>query len=261
MKIFKKLLLVSIFIVVIVALEYTIKDRHMDIVNVTYAPSQTKQLSQVKIGVIGDSWVYGKKLDRSITDKLHSLGVDVSVVSFGHPGANSRQILRDLLSDNSNPYSSHALLLDSDVSFLAIVAGVNDATGHMGKEFYTQHIKDIVSVVDSYSKIPIIVELPEFNIEETSGSYPSIAKHEIYKILFDDGKTDVISDYRDSLKTSLDESKLNYKLIPFTPIAEDYSASINLYSSPWHLNEEGSKRLGAYIGESISVELIKLRGR
>lgn len=247
--------LVLIAIIISLPTVYILRERQMDTFIATqYKLSPVKQSSNIKIGVIGDSWVAGKKLDLSISNELKSSGINAEVVSIGHSGAKSREIFRDLLSSSSNLYSSNSLLLDDNIYFLVVVAGVNDAAGHIGKDFYTHHIKNIVSVANSYSKFPIVVELPEFDIEKSADSYPSMAKHYLYQVLFDGGKTDIISDYRNSLKTSLDATKLNYKLIPFDPIVKNYSDSINLYANPWHLNEEGYKLLGTYIGKSIVVE-------
>lgn len=254
----KKFLLVCLsLIVIIISLltVYIFRDRQMDVFNVAqYKSLPIKQSPNIKIGLIGDSWVSGKKLDQAIIDELKSSGINAQIVSIGHPGAKSKEIFRDLFSDNSSPYSSNSLLLDDDISFLVIVAGVNDAAGHIGKDFYAHHMKNIVLATNSRSKLPIIVELPEFGIETQTGNYPSIAKHYLYQLLFDDGKTDIISEYRSTLKTDLETSGLEYKLISFDPIARNYSDEINLYANPWHLNEEGCKRLGAYIGKCIVVE-------
>jgi len=231
----------------------------MDKFNVVQCKSSPMKLSSnVKIGVIGDSWVSGKKLDKAIIDELKSSGINADVVSIGQPGAKSRQIFRNLLLDSSKPYSSNSLLLDDGVSFIVVSAGVNDAAGHIGKDFYAQHMQDIVSAANSHSKFPIIVELPEFGIEEPSDSYKSELKHDLYRIIFDGGKTDIISDYRSALKTKLGTTELNYKIITFDPIVKDYSSSIDQYQNPWHLTEEGYNRLGTYIGKSIVIEYRKL---
>ena len=69
----------------------------------------------IKIGVIGDSWVAGQKLDQPIKQALLASGVEVEVVSSGQPGSKSRQIYRNLLASKQDKYSSSDILLDEDV--------------------------------------------------------------------------------------------------------------------------------------------------
>lgn len=259
----KKLLLIIISLIVVgisLSAIYIMGDRHIDTFQaIQHKPSLSNYFSSIKIGIIGDSWVSGKKLDQAIIDELKSSGIKADVVSIGQPGAKSKQIFRNLLSDSSNPYSSNSLLIDDSISFIVVCAGVNDAAGHIGKDFYAQHMQNIVLETNSCSKFPIIVELPEFGIEKPADSYTSELKHDLYRALFDGGKTDIISDYRNALKAKLDTTKLNYKLVPFDPIVKDYSNSLNQYENPWHLTEKGYNRLGTYIGKSIITEYQTLK--
>ena len=209
----------------------------------------------IKVGVIGDSWVSYKHLDSSIIGSLKSLGVNADIISFGHPGAKSKNIFLDMISEN-NLYSSNSLLRDKDIRYIVVVAGVNDAVCHMGKDFYTHHMINIVSVINSHEKLPIIVEVPEFGIEDIKEGFLSTIKHFISKVLFDIGKTDIVSDYRKSLKTKLGEQKLNYIILPFDPVVKDYSTNKYLYENPSHLNKEGYKQLGSYIGQSIATKCL-----
>ena len=59
--------------------------------------------AHIKIGIIGDSWVAGNKLDGFIIEGLKTAGIEAEAISSGHPGARSRQIYRDLLADEAKP--------------------------------------------------------------------------------------------------------------------------------------------------------------
>lgn len=212
---------------------YILNERHMDELQ-TFNP-KTVPTSE-KVGLIGDSWVDNQKLDKYIKE---SSGFEV--VSYGFSGAKSRSIYRQLISGSANN-----LLTDESIGQIIIIAGVNDSSGHIGSDFYVHHIINIVSVINQYSKTPIILELPEYGIESPFKSLTSRAKATLFRFLFDKGEIDVIPQYRSALKSALDESGMHYRLIPF-PI-DDYSQNVDLYKNPWHLSDEGNKILGEYIG-------------
>jgi lysophospholipase L1-like esterase len=204
-----------------------------------------------KIAVIGDSWVSGHNLDASIHDALAENGIESEVISFGNPGAKSRQIYRDLDAND-------AVLLDNSIRYVVIVAGVNDAAGHIGSDFYAHHMMNIISLLINHDKTPVIVELPEFDIAAAS-DISSTIKAFAYKILFDGGKTDIIQEYRNDLKNNIIKANAPCIVIPFDPIISDYSQSKNLYANSSHLNTDGYTLLGTHIGQSIAAEHSSIR--
>jgi len=205
------------------------------------------------IGIIGDSWADWKKLDNSIIETFKSRSVNINVSSYGLTGATSQMIYEALISDGS---ISNKMLHNPDIYNIVVVAGVNDSYGHRGKAFYAKNMLSIVRTINDYSKHPIIIELPEYNIEQKPKKLKSVFKQAVFRILLDGCKTDVIADYRNALKLSLETSKMLYTLLPFDPIATEYQTSKNLYNDPWHLNTEGNTLLGSYIAESIIKHLL-----
>lgn len=218
--------------------------------------SLNANVDTIKLGLIGDSWVAGEKLDPVIETYLRSMNIDADIISYGHPGAKSQHILSNLLSDESNPYSSNALLQDDAVKHIIIIAGVNDTAGHIGSDFYVHHMTELIEVINSYGKTAIILEVPEYGIEEPE-KFKSALKHNLYKILFDDNETDVIEQYRQELASSLSETDLDFDIVPFNPIASDYHEDISLYKDQFHLNSEGNTKLGKYLGSYIHNNIIK----
>ncbi len=214
----------------------------------------------IKIGVIGDSWVASQKLDHSIAESMMVSGIPAEVVSSGHPGAKSRQIYRNLLNNNqSSPYSSNHLLTDEDMDFLVIVAGVNDNAGHIGKEFYAHHMLLIIQAALDRGMTPVVVEVPEYGIDETPAvGLLSWGKRAIYLRLFDNGKVDVISDYRRSLRDRIPSAiKEKAIFVEFTSIAYNYDSSKSLYANPSHLNKDGYEMLGRLITDTLLRAIIE----
>jgi hypothetical protein len=209
---------------------------------------------QIKVGVVGDSWVAGEKLDLAIEQSLLSYGLSADVISSGHPGAKSRQIYRNLLDRNrTTAYSSNSILMDEDLDFLVVIAGVNDTASHVGKDFYAHHMVCIVQASIARGITPVIVEVPEYGIELANATgLVSQLKQMLYRYLFDSGEVDVIARYRQALLERLDAaSREQVIVVEFAPVATDYAIATDLYADPSHLNKFGFDKLGHTIAETI----------
>lgn len=214
------------------------------------------------IGLIGDSWVSAGKLDAPLAKSLADLGLhDLRVRGFGHPGANSRQILRDLVSDESEKYSSAALLDDASVRYCIVIAGVNDTGGYVGSDFYAHHMVQIVRTLLDRGIRPLIVEVPEYGIGQVPRSPLSIAKAALFRTLFDAGEVDPVLRYRAALEQSLLASGLrdDVTMIDFESVAVDYERSAFLYKDPSHLNEVGQRLLARLIAQTVAREPLEIR--
>jgi lysophospholipase L1-like esterase len=224
-------------------------DRSFDqLPHITHRAIPLNWATNIKIGVIGDSWVSGKKLDGSIAEGLRNAGIEAEVVSSGQPGANSRRIYRNMFLSESKPYCSSYIVMDEDVDYLVVIAGVNDTIGHIGKEFYAHHIFCIVRAAQERGIHSVVLEVPEYGIEYAAEGFTSSGKHLIYKVLFDGMKDDVISDYREALQYELrNEIHDNVTMVHFW----SYVEKRELYANPTHLNAEGSQELGTLIAENI----------
>lgn len=234
---------------------YIKRDRSFDLLPIIPARTTPNDWAEhIKIGVIGDSWVAGQKLDHAIQETMVASGIPAEVVSSGHPGANSRQIYRNLLNnDQSDPHSSNALLMDEDIDFLVVVAGVNDTVVHIGAEFYAHHMFCIIQTALDRGIKPIVVEVPEYGIEETPAvTLLSWARRTIYLWLFDYGKVDVIQEYRKKLRDTIPPAIANKVVfVAFSSIADNYHNTKNLYANPSHLNRDGNEKLGRLIANRI----------
>jgi lysophospholipase L1-like esterase len=87
------------------------------------------------------------------------------------------------------------------------------------------------------------------------------AKRLIYRIIFDGNQDDVIVAYRTALSASFTPEMMeNMSVVGFSPIARNYSESLDLYKNPNHLSKKGYQKLGHIISETI-VELHKSKVR
>lgn len=209
------------------------------------------QDTQFKIGIIGDSWVAGKKLDKPVQEALSKRGIEAVIISFGNPSANSRQVYRDLF---LRRWTRQHILMDDEIDYLVVVAGVNDTAGHISKDFYAHHMMAIAKAAIDRSISPILIEVPEYGIEQTpAASVASWAKRLLFRILYDRGKVNVIEDYRRQLRSSIAASPDGNKttVLDFSAVATDYTAQKNLYANPSHLNDKGNKLLGELIAAKI----------
>lgn len=209
----------------------------------------------LKVGIIGDSWVAGKKLDQPVKESLLKSSIVAVIISSGQPNAKSRQVYRNLFLPRWKRYSSNAILMDDEMDFLVVVvAGVNDTAGHIGMDFYAHHMVAIAQAALDRSIIPIIVEIPEYGIEDTpADSAVSWAKRLLFRIIFDRGKVNVIEDYRRQLRSAVAACPDGHKItvLEFSLVASDYTSQKELFANPAHLNKIGSNLLGELIARKI----------
>lgn len=195
------------------------------------------------IGIIGDSWVINKKLDKAVQNNLKQ---DSNIKSNGYYGFKSKELLQQNQSkDVLN------VLEDENISKVVLIAGVNDTAGHIGKNYYSYHMIKWIELINSYGKKAYILEIPEYGIEEKE-NFKSALKHNLYRYIFDNGKVDVIESYRNQLEKDLVKKEdLKYQIIDFDSFIESYQDKKELYKDPYHLNDEGNERLGKHIAETL----------
>ncbi len=200
------------------------------------------------VALIGDSWVSKSKLDAPLSSELASRGLGhLPVKGIGQGGATSRVILRNLLSTDDSEFASRELLEGDGFRYCVVVAGVNDSANHLGADFYSHHVAEVVEHLVAHGVTPIVLELPEYGIEAIREKRDGIRllKDLVLSALYDDFEVDVIGKYRVALRAKLAERDLldAIELVPFAPIVEDYHAEADLYRDPAHLNDRGRERL------------------
>ena len=256
----KKRVQVCTIVLVSVALIYTVHYLHNWFSyskEQPYYPKICQTDSLITIGIIGDSWVSEKrKLDSLLQKELLGKGIESKVISAGHPGAKSKLIYQNLFKNEDEKYSSK-FIIDNCPDYCVIIAGVNDAASQVGAGFYSYHIMLIIKTLLHYDIRPVIVELPEFGIEEVINEMNFIKRNrnKLYSTITNSGEINCIQTYRDDFQRELAKNNLKDSIIfiPFESICRNYIQCSNLYENSSHLSKEGSQKLIQTIGQKLST--------
>lgn len=216
---------------------------------------QKQHSDQIRIALIGDSWVYRNTLGLRILKDLGLQGWQVKLCISGHPGAKTKKIYQDLFLDPDERYSSHKILFSAEsYDLVVIIAGINDSICYMREGYYVHHMALLINAIIRRGCTPMILELPEYGIEEAeSTNQMGRIRQNVFKYLFHQGQTDVIPLYRQSLRAylALHYNKSDYVLMPFDDVTQDYHNHIELYRNPTHLSEAGNAKLSKIISTKI----------
>ena len=209
-----------------------------------------------RIAIIGDSWIAGNKLDPHIAQFLNQKGWSVELDSFGDPGAITKRIYQNLFVKDS-PYSSREVLYgEKPYDLVVIVAGINDSMRYMGSDFYVHHMGLIMDAVSKRGSVPVVVELPEFGIEEAESNNPiGYIRRRVLRYFFNGSKIDVIPDYRNALQDYLRKNwnDDDYIFVDFDLVADDYRRNMEIYKKDLiHLNDIGNARLSIEIANVVN---------
>ncbi|MCK9607043.1 MAG: SGNH/GDSL hydrolase family protein [Methylomonas sp.] len=221
--------------------------------------SNVRNSNNIKVALIGDSWVAEKKLDDFLALHLSKRGWNTEIISFGQKGARSKFIYQNLFKSNSQINSSYDVLFGDPINICVVIAGVNDSSSYIGADFYAYHVALIVKSLRKRGIFPFILEVPEFGIEEAESKNPiGYIRRRLMRIAYHSGKVDVINDYRLALETTLHEKfkKDEYVIIRFNNVSTDYKSTKNLFNSDLiHLSEEGRNLLALTIANAINNKL------
>jgi lysophospholipase L1-like esterase len=216
----------------------------------------TDWASDLNVAVVGDSWVANQKLDAPLADSLAAQGIAAEVQSVGFSGAKSRHVAKSWAADGIDQDVDRALAKSAEADYLVLVVGVNDAAGHVGSDRYSHHVDELLQAIERKGLHPVLVELPEFGIEQLpSDSLLSKLKLGLFRLAFDDGQADVIARYRAELQRAIAEriERGQITFVDFDRVCSDYEQSRHLFKDPSHLNERGSEKLAEAIAASIAT--------
>jgi hypothetical protein len=218
----------------------------------------TNRDTSLTIGIIGDSWVDEKRLDTLLHDLLLADGINSKIISAAHPGARSDLIYEDLYKDSNLKYSSK-FIIENNPEYCVVVTGVNDAATQIGGHFYAYYVKQIARTLLHYRIKPLIVSMPEFGIEKSTGrlSLFSRTKYILSSYLNNHGNIDNIKTYRKDLVEELESQHLkdSITLIDFDEVCLDYEKNPEYYENPSHLSLLGNEKLCQIINNYLVKEI------
>ena len=174
--------------------------------------------------IYGDSWARFRRLDTGVRDALAHL--NPRIVSCGRSGRSAAELLADW------PTAGLPAL---DYQLAILMVGVNDVVRHLGARRYAASTLALAQAMPA--RRVLVVEAPR--ITGDAAWLPGLIKHQVYKLLFEDG-SDSVTAYRSAL-TGVD-------VMPVDGFAMVFKDGV-------HLTDEGYVGFGAYLGERIRETL------
>ncbi len=211
---------------------------------------------EINIGVIGESWAAGEKIDGFLIEALATKGISSTVISRGHPGAKSKFVYQNLFKPIEENFSSNEIITGSPLDFCIILTGINDTATYVGSNYYSHHIDLIVKALMTRGITPIVVEIPEYGIEITdSSTITGKIRRRLMRWVHDDNQIDVIPKYRQAAKEKLNPyiEKNQVIYFPFSSVSADYRDNKELYKEGFlYLNSDGNKKLAYELSKVIT---------
>ncbi|WP_298494888.1 SGNH/GDSL hydrolase family protein [uncultured Algibacter sp.] len=221
--------------------------------------NKTTQDNVLTVGIIGDSWVAGNKLDSMLHEKLLKKGQSNRIISSGKSSARSKLIYQNLFKNNDIEHSSK-FIIESQPEYCIVIAGVNDKASRAGKNYYSFHVIQIIKTLLHYKIKPVVVSLPEFDVVKTIDDMNFLFKTRTYisAKINNDAETDNIKTYRAFLNSELQRTNLSDSviLIDFNKVCPDYLKCKGLYKDSAHLSKLGNEKLTEVIASEL-IEKIK----
>ena len=258
-KIYRILLIFILFLGIATALYMYRKFSYAEKQEYYPVHDNSKKDSILKIGIIGDSWVKRTDLDKKMQKFFSEKGVETEFIALSHPGALSKEIYEDMFKEKNEEFSSK-FVIESKPDYCIIIAGVNDVARHIGKKNYADHMVLIINTLLHYKIKPIIVEVPNFGVEDVQ-EYKNIFSRYTNTVseAIDGGEVNDnnVSAYRETLNEELKKNDLLDKIILFDSdkINKDYKNNKILFSDPLHLNERGYEVFIKALSEDIIEEI------
>ena len=226
-----------------------------------YYPVQdsSRKDSILKIGIIGDSWVKRTDLDKKMQKFFSEKGIEAGFIALSHPGGTSKEIYEDMFKEKNEEFSSK-FVIESKPDYCIIIAGVNDVARHIGKKYYADHMILIINTLLHYKIKPIVVEVPNFGVEDVQ-KYKNVFSRCTNAVseAIDGGEVNDnnVSAYTETLNEELKKNDLLDKIILFDSdkINKDYKNNKNLFTDPLHLNEQGYEVFIKALSEDIIEEI------
>lgn len=210
------------------------------------------------IGIIGDSWIAGNKLDTILKEELYKKRRSCKIVSSGQWGATTKNVYQNLFKDTVEEYSSKKVLL-AKPDYCCISSGINDIGSKMGPFFYSGHLLLIIKLLRNYKIKPVIIIFPgmEINANFKEGVFKKI-KSAVRNIFSQSEGINNADDYKAAFMNELNKSGYKDSVLiidmAFAENEKEYVNFSNLSIKPYHLTAGGNRRLANKIAAVIITD-------
>lgn len=218
-----------------------------------------KKDDTIRVGYIGDSWaaMHGSKnpMLESMLTKL--TGKSVIVRSAGVGGLTSKDIYDSLFTN-----SKMKNVVEWRPDFCFVSAGINDAHKKMGRAFFKENMRLVISLFLNYNITPVILEIPHYDICFSFQRMIFANKiRAVRSMLWTNSSIDCIDDYVEAYNELLDEQHWHNQVIT---IRKDqwnsggYKDKRGLYlDDRMHLNLLGYQILDSTFAAEIVKDYLK----
>lgn len=213
----------------------------------------------LRIAFVGDSWAFFHKHHKCQMDSIISniINKPIKVFSDGTCGATSKFIYSRF---GANGHIQE--IMKEGPNYCIIAAGVNDTHLKIGEKYYLHNMKLIIDFMLQHDIIPIILEIPDYDIYKVYddiNSLKKILRH--ISMVYTNSKMDCRNDYRQALRLMLNKDyySKNVLLLKYDDWNSDANNDIDgLYRvDRIHLNEKGYEQLDSCISIIISSNYLK----
>ena len=203
----------------------------------------------IRVAYIGDSWAFfHKPYDQRISDSLTiRLNRPAKVTSIGFCGRSSKEVYWYLF-DNPELVS----FISKGYNYCIISLGINDANKKMSTNYYKQSMAYIIQFMLANQITPIILEIPDYDIEKMyRWEIPSRKLLRSFSRFITGIPINCKTEFRQALDALLTEKKYGdrVQVIRYQTWNNHYAEDLkNLYKGDGiHLNEKGYERLDSCI--------------
>jgi hypothetical protein len=255
--IFLEISLIGLILSVLMATVYFYKRFSLS-KDLPFYPINKLKNSMLTIGIIGDSWANGEKLNPYLHNYLLEQELPNKIISSGHSGAKTKVIYQNLFKNEDEKYSSK-FIVENSPDFCIVLAGTNDAITQMGPNYYSSHLIKIIKLLLHYNIMPVVVTVPRVGIQTLHKHTTLIKKcRNLLSVLLNNKcSIENIDSYRKKLmeKLEIEELKNSILVIDFDKACEKYKKDSDLYLNSSHLSNKGHKKLAEFVGKEIISNL------
>lgn len=214
----------------------------------------------IQIAYIGDSWAFMHRehdcmIAKLMEDTIHR---PVKVHSYGICGLTSKEIYKNMFENNDFKH----FLQKRNYDFCFISAGINDTYKKMSTTYYQQSMDGIIQFLLANNIRPIIMEIPDYNIQDCFDRQKTSRKA-LRRLSMFVNSTPL--DCKQSFRNALDEliRERDYQdhvsIIRYKSWNNDYENNLkHLYiGDGLHLNEQGYAKLDSVIAKEIISLIIE----
>ncbi len=207
----------------------------------------------IRIAYIGDSWAeYHKYFPCKINDivQQHTQIATQTKIS-GISGLTSKNVYYSIFRNDSV-----RKVIEWGPNYCFVVAGINDTDRKMGKLYYKENMRLIISFLLDHHIIPIILEIPDYDIKYSFKRRNRLTKLKyIASMIITWSKMDCIESYRQELKNLIEEENWHNMIIYISKRKwnpDGYKDSQGIYDEGrMHLNLKGYQKLDSCIADAI----------